>query len=51
MTNQFTKLVDFNVPNYTELMNSLLQWGYATAHGNTTLETTLSAISEDMEDC
>ena len=47
---QFTKFINFNVTNYTELMNSLLRWEYATAHGNTILETSLSAISEDAED-
>ncbi|KAL2219333.1 hypothetical protein M432DRAFT_668399 [Thermoascus aurantiacus ATCC 26904] len=30
---QFTKLYDFNVPNYTDLMNCLLRWGYATRMG------------------
>jgi hypothetical protein len=47
---QFTKFINFNIPNYTELVNSLLRWGYATAHGNTTLETSLSEISEKAED-
>jgi hypothetical protein len=47
---QFTKLIDFNTPNYADLMNSLLRWGYASAHGNTTLEASLSAIPEDVED-
>lgn len=47
---QFTKLINFNVPNYTNLMNSLLRWGYAAVHGNTTLGTSLSTISEGTED-
>ncbi|KAL1985162.1 hypothetical protein VTN96DRAFT_8184 [Rasamsonia emersonii] len=47
---QFTKLYDFNVPIYTDLMNCLLRWGYANPHGNTTLGTSLPVISEDADD-
>jgi hypothetical protein len=46
-----TKLYDFNisVPEYKDLMTSLVRWGEAIAQGNTTLKESLPIISEDVE--
>ncbi|KAK2755017.1 hypothetical protein FQN54_006545 [Arachnomyces sp. PD_36] len=47
---QISKCYDFNVPNYIDVMNSLLRWGRPIPQGNTTLEKTLPAVSEEAED-
>ena len=54
---QLTELYNFNIPNfnipipdYKDLMTSLIRWGEAIALGNTTLKESLSVISEEAEE-
>lgn len=44
---QFTKLYDFNVSHYTEVMNSFLQWADPVAHGDTVLADKFQLVTKE----
>lgn len=45
-----TKAHNFDVPNYSEMMNSLVRWASPSIHGNTETGESLAAIEEYGED-
>ncbi|PYI02970.1 hypothetical protein BO78DRAFT_422005 [Aspergillus sclerotiicarbonarius CBS 121057] len=47
---QATKLQDFNVPNYIQMMESLLRWGSPTIYGDTRMAAPLPPISEPISE-
>jgi hypothetical protein len=49
---QTTKSYDFNVPNYTEMMDALIRWGFPITNGDTraVARPPLSSISENQDE-